>query len=37
MSLFNFITWIVTPNSCMDGDGVVTLSKGKSTKVNEVC
>ena len=28
---------IVSPNSCMDGDGVVRLSKIKSTKVNEIC
>ena len=28
---------IGSPNSCMDGDGVVRLSKIKSTKVNEIC
>ena len=36
-SLYNIIAWIVSPNSCMDGDGVVRLSKRKSTKVNEIC
>ena len=35
-SLYNFIAWIVSPNSFMDGDGVVRLSKSKSTKVNEI-
>ena len=28
---------IGSPNSCMDGDGVLRLSKIKSTKVNEIC
>ena len=27
----------VSPNSSMDGDGVVRLSKTKSIKVNEIC
>ena len=36
-SLYNFMAWIVSPNSCMDGDGVVRLSKSKSTKANEIC
>ena len=36
-SLYNFIAWIVSSNSCMDGDGVVRLSESKSTKVNEIC
>ena len=26
-----------SPNSCMEGNGVVRLSKSKSTKVNEIC
>ena len=36
-SLCSFIAWIVSPNSYMDGDVVVRLSKGKSTKVKEIC
>ena len=35
-SLYNFIAWIVSPNSCMIGDGVVRLSKSKSTNDHEI-
>ena len=36
-NLCNFVTWILSPNSSMDGDGVVRLSKSKSTKANKIC
>ena len=39
MILHNFIAIsnLISSNSCMDGDGVIKLSKRKSTKVKETC
>ena len=36
-SMYNFIAWIVSSNSCMNGHDVARLSKRKSTKVSEIC
>ena len=36
-SLYNFISWIASPNSCMDGGVSGRLSKTKSTKVDKIC
>ena len=35
--LYNIIAWVVSPNSHIDGGGLVKLPKNKSTKVNEIC
>ena len=35
--LFNFIAWIVSPNSYMDKDGSVKLSTNKATIVTQIC
>ena len=36
-SLYNFIAWIVNPNSTYDENGIVQLSKTKATKITKIC
>ena len=35
-SLYNFLAWIVNPNSTYDENGIVQLSKTKATKITKI-